>query len=139
MVDVNYVAVLLAGIASMIVGFVWYGPLFAKPWMKEMGLTAEDFKNDRANLGKTYSMSFVLSLVTAYILAHVMTFSESFYHNSMVSTGLSSGLWMWLGFIMPVQSTEVLFGKRSFKLFAMNTGYQLASILAMGVVIALMW
>lgn len=134
-VEVNYVSVLVAGIASMIVGFIWYSALFSKPWMKEMGLTEESMKGAKSQLGKTYTISFLLSLLTAYILTHVINFSENFYHYPIVTTGLTSALWMWLGFVMPVQATDVLFGGKSFKLFAINTGYQLVSLLAMGLVI----
>ncbi len=137
-VDVNYWAVLLAAVASMIVGFVWYMALFSKPWTKEMGISDKDMQAGKDKAGKMYGISFILSLLTAYILVHVMTFSLIFYHYTPVATGLSSAFWMWLGFIMPVQATDVMFGGKSFKLFAMNTGYQLASLLAMGLVIGLM-
>lgn len=52
--------------------------------------------------------------------------------------GITSAFWMWLGFIMPVQATDVLFSKKPFKLFAINTCYQLASLLGMGIVIGLL-
>lgn len=138
-VEVNYLAVLLAGIATMVVGFVWYGPLlFSKAWMKEMGKTMDDMKAGQSQMAKTYGLSFLLSLLTAYILTHVIVFSLNFYHYSLLQTGLTSAFWMWLGFVMPVQATEVLYGGKSFKLFAINTGYQLASLLAMGLVLGLM-
>jgi hypothetical protein len=138
-VEVNYLAVLLAGVVAMGVGFLWYGPmLFAKPWMKLMGYTAESMKKDQAKLGKTYTISFVLALVTAYMLSHVMTFSESYMHYDSLTTGLTSALSMWVGFVAPVQATDALFGGKPWKLFWINTGYQLATLLAMGVVIGLM-
>jgi hypothetical protein len=138
-IEVNYLAVLLAGVASMVVGFLWYGPmLFAKPWMKLMGHTKESMEKEKTNMGKTYGISFVLALVTAYVLSHVMTLSQNFYNTGAVMTGLTSAFWMWLGFIMPVQATDVLFGSKKFKLFLINTGYQLASVLAMGVVLGLL-
>jgi hypothetical protein len=83
-------------------------------------------------------MSFVLSLVTAYVLAHVMALSENFYHNPMMTTGLMTAFWSWLGFVMPVQLTAAIFGDKNFKLFGIDTGYQLVSLLAMGVVLALL-
>lgn len=136
-VEVNYVAVLLAAVAAMVVGFVWYGPmLFAKEWMKLMGHTAETMKKD--DMAKTYGISFVLALVTAYVLAHVMFLSENFFQYPSLQTGLTSAFWMWLGFVMPVQATDVLFGGKKWKLFAINTGYQLVSLLAMGVVLGLL-
>jgi hypothetical protein len=138
-IEVNYLAVLLAGVVTMVVGFLWYGPmLFAKPWMKLMGHTKESIEKEKTNMGKTYGTSFVLALVTAYVLSHVMTLSQNFYNTSAVATGLTSAFWMWLGFIMPVQATDVLFGSKKFRLFLINTGYQLASVLAMGVVLGLL-
>ncbi len=138
-VQVNYLAVLLAAVASMGVGLLWYSPvMFAKPWMKLMGHTEKSMEAAKDQMGKTYGMSFALALVTAYVLSHVMTFSMSYMQTMPVATGLSSAFWMWLGFVMPIQATEVLFGGKSWKLFKINTGYQLASLLAMGVVLALM-
>jgi hypothetical protein len=138
-VEVNYLAVLLAGVVSMGVGFLWYSPiLFAKPWMKLMGLTAEHMKQAQKEMGKMYFLSFVVTLVTAYVLLHVMTLSENYFHYSKVQTGLTTAFWVWLGFVAPVQLTDVLFGGKKWKLFVINTGYQLASLLAMGVVMGLL-
>lgn len=137
-VDVNYLAVLVGGVASMAVGFVWYTVLFGKLWTKLMGFTKESMEKAKEGMGKTYSISFVLSLLMAYVLSHVMTFSEHYFGNPAVMTGLTSAFWMWLGFVMPVQATDVLFSNKKFKLFAINTGYQLASLLSMGLTLGLM-
>jgi len=139
-VPVNYLAVFVAAIVSMVVGFIWYSPiLFAAPWMKLMGYTPESMKKDQQRLGKIYTISFVLSLITAYILSHVMTFSMNYFQGSysFVSTGVITAFWMWLGFVFPVQMTDALFGGRPGKLIAINTGYQLASLLGMGITLGL--
>lgn len=137
-VEVNFLTILIAGVASMGAGFLWYGPmLFGKPWMKLMGYTKESMEKAKKEMGKTYAISFVLSLVMAYVLSHVMTLSENFFHYPMLTSGLMSAFWMWLGFVMPVQSTEVLFSGKKWALFGINTGYQLVSLLVMGIVIAL--
>ena len=39
MLEVNYLAVLIAGIVPMIVGAIWYGPLFGKRWLGYMETT----------------------------------------------------------------------------------------------------
>src|SRR6266498_2968533 len=36
----NYWAILVAVAATMVLGFLWYGPIFGKAWMKEMGIPA---------------------------------------------------------------------------------------------------
>lgn len=137
MIEVNYLAVLMAAAVSMGVGFLWYSPLlFAKPWMKEMGYTERRIKAEQQKMGMMYGLSFVLALVTAYVLSHVMALSKNFYNYPMLQTALISAFWMWLGFVAPVQATDVIFGKKTWKLFWINTGYQLASLLVMGIVIS---
>lgn len=140
MIEVNYLAVFIAAILSMVIGFAWYSPvLFGKPWMKLMGYNSEDLKKEQKKMGKLYGISFILSLVMAYVLAHVMVLSMSFYDYTAVMTGITSAFWMWLGFIMPVQATMTIFStNKNFTLFAINTGYQLAVVLAMGVILGIM-
>ena len=138
-IQVNYLAVIAAGIVSMVLGFLWYSPaVLGKPWMKEKGISAETLKKEQKEMGKWYGVSFVFSLIMAYVLFHVMAMAMNFFHYTRLSTGLSSAFWMWLGFIMPVQATATIFGGKNFKLFGIDTGYQLVSILAMGVVLALL-
>lgn len=136
MIEVNYVSVLAAAIASMGVGFLWYSPLLlGNQWIKEMGLSKKDMEKGKKNANKMYMLSTIGAVLMAYVLYHVIEMSMAFYGYSKVQTGLTSAFWMWFGFVMPVQLTEVLFGGKSMKLFAINTGYQLASLVVMGIAI----
>lgn len=133
---VNLLAVLVAAISTMVVGFLWYSPLlFAKPWMREMGYDPQDkarVQEMQKSAGPAYLGSFLASLVSAFVLA-------LFFHWFRVQdlhAGLGVAFHVWLGFVATVQLTGVLFMKQSTKLFAINTGYQLASYLAMGAILA---
>ena len=138
-IEVNYIAVLLAGVASMALGFFWYSESFlGKPWMKEKGFTQESIKKAQKEMGMWYGLSFVVSLITAFVMSNVMTLSENFYHYPMHQTGLTSAFWMWVGFVMPVQVTATIFGNKNWKLLGIDTGYQFVSLLAMGVVLSLL-
>lgn len=139
-VEVNFIAVLLAAVVNMAIGFVWYSPvMFAKKWMKLMGYTTESMKKDQKEMGKWYGLSFLVALVTGYVLTHVMVLSENFFHYPMLQTGLTTAFWMWLGFVMPVQLTSTIFSKeKNLELFAINTGYQLLAMLAMGITVGFM-
>lgn len=135
---VNLFAVLACGVAAMIIGFLWYSPmLFAKPWVKEMGYDMNDkakMEEMKKKAGPAYGTSFVASLLTAFILAlilNALTINTPFY-------GMKLGFAVWLGFVATVQLTGVLFQGNSMKLFAINTGYQLACYLAMGAILS-MW
>lgn len=40
---IHLLAVVVAAISTMVVGFLWYSPLlFANPWMREMGYDPND-------------------------------------------------------------------------------------------------
>lgn len=134
---VNMLAVLVAAISTMVVGFVWYSPiLFAKPWMKEMGCDPNDkakVAEMQKSAGPAYGGAFVASLVSAYVLARILNALPIF----SLPHGLKVGFAVWLGFVATVQLTGVLFQKNSAKLFAINTGYQLVSYLAMGAILSL--
>ncbi len=133
---VNLWSVLVAAIATMILGFLWYSPLlFARPWMVAMGYDPEDkAKMDemRKSAGKSYGIAFVASLVAAFILGKIIdvtTVDSALY-------GMKIGFAMWLGFVTTVQLTAKLFGNQPTKLYLINTGYQLVCYLAMGAILA---
>ncbi len=136
LMGVHLLPVLVAAIATMVVGFLWYSPLlFAKPWMVLMGYDPEDksrLEEMRKGAGQSYAISFVASLVSAFVLAKIIeiaTVNSALY-------GMKIGFAVWLGFVTTVQLTGALFAKQPFKLYAINTGYQLVCYVVMGAILA---
>jgi hypothetical protein len=135
-IEVNFPGIFLSAAASILIRFAWYSlPLFGKQWMKLKGHTSESFDKERGRMRSLFSLSFAFAFLTAYMLWIVMALVENFYHYPRILNGLTSGFFMWLGFIMPVQATEEIFGGKNRWLFAINSGYQLVSILAMGIIL----
>lgn len=139
-VEVNYLAILLAVVVSMAAGFLWYSPvILGKQWMRERGLSKESLKAQQKEAGKWYAISAVATVLMAYMLSHVMTLSMNFYGYEALQTGLTTAFFMWLGFVFPVQFTATIFSdNKNWKLLGIYTGYQLVSLLLMGVVLGLM-
>lgn len=137
-VPINYPAVLGAAVASMVLGALWYGPLFGKLWIKLSGVGQEQIDRSKATgMGKLYGMAFVGSLVMSYVLAHALVFAGAYLNVQGISAGLTAGFWSWLGFVAPVTMGSVLWEGKPWKLWALNNSYQLLSLLAMGVILAL--
>jgi len=135
--SLNWLAILVAAISTMILGFIWYSPLlFAKPWTREMGYDLNDkAKMDemRKSAGPAYGGSFVASLISAFTLALILHGLQA----QSLQFGLMASFHIWLGFVATVQFTGALFAKQSMKLFAINTGYQLVCYLVMGTILVL--
>jgi hypothetical protein len=133
---INFLAVFVAAVATMVLGFLWYSPiLFARPWMRLMGVDS----NDKAKMaemqkgaGKLYGLSFVASVVSAIVLAKIIDITSI----NTILYGMKVGFAVWLGFVATVQLTGALFSKQPAMLFLINTGYQLVCYLAMGAILA---
>ncbi len=138
MVNINYLAVLVSAVVSMVLGSLWYGPLFGKRWMALSGINP-DMMNDpkaKAAMGKSYSIMFVGSLLMSYVLAHAIVFASAYLKVEGIAAGLMAGLWNWMGFIAPVTLGTVLWEGKSWKLWFLNNGYQLVYLLLAGVILS---
>lgn len=93
-ISINYLSVLVAAIASIIIGFLWYGPIFGKPWMKLMGFTPESMEAAKKGMGGRYATVTLTSFVAAYVLAHFVKIALVID----VAGALTLAFWIWLGF-----------------------------------------
>ena len=126
--SINYWAVLVAAISSFVIGGLWYAPfLFGNAWQKATGLTDEELKN--ANMGKTFGLSFILSVMIAYGMA-------MFFGGEVdLQMGLMYGSMTALCFVIPSMGTNSLFEHHSLKLFLINAGYNLVTYVVIGGII----
>ena len=135
-VPINNLAVLVSAIVSMVLGFLWYGPLFGKTWMSLSGITPDKIEAAKAKgMTKGYILSFIGSLLMAYVLAHSLFFASFYLKVSGISAGLMAGVWNWLGFIAPVTLGSVLWDGKPWKLWFLNNAYYLVNLLIMGIIL----
>lgn len=130
-VDINYLAVLVCGIISMVVGSMWYGPLFGKAWMKETGMTDEDVKD--FNPVKMYGIAFISHLVIALVMAYVIDLIGA----EGVIGGIRVALTAWVGFVAATMLINNLFQGKSTKLYIIDSSYHLVNMLIFGIIIVL--
>ena len=129
----NYLAILVAAVVDMIVGMLWYGPLFGKQWMAMMGFTPESMKSMKMTPKQAMLGGFVTALVFAYVLA---MFADVFGALG-VSGALSLAFWVWLGFVATMQAGSFLWEGKPFRLFVFNAVESFVAILAMALVVVL--
>ncbi|MBI5139353.1 DUF1761 domain-containing protein [Candidatus Nomurabacteria bacterium] len=120
----NLVALLLAALANMAVGMVWYGPLFGKTWMGLMGMTPDSMKTMPLTAKQAIFGGFITSLIMSYVLAHFAYLSgvENFWG------GLQLAFWVWLGFVATTSVSSFLWEGKPFKLFVLNAVEELIAL-----------
>ena len=59
---VNWLAVVVGMVLSMVMGALWYGPLFGNMWLRMIGKTAEELEASPFDYIKTAVASFVAML-----------------------------------------------------------------------------
>src|SRR5689334_4630694 len=116
--NVNFLAIIVAAIIEMVLGFLWYGPLFSKPWMALQGWTQERMQAGNPN-PVIYLVPFVGSLLRNYVLALLISATQM---GTLVG-GAGLGLLLGTGFIATAFASNYLFGSRPLKLYLIDTGY----------------
>lgn len=132
MVSVNYLTVLAAGVMHMFIGYLWYGPIFGKPWMAMMGFTKEGLEAAKKTMGQRYFASFVGALVTAFGLNYIVQVSG----DTTFGAGMECGLLAWLAFVAPALLGQILWENKPIKLYVLNVGYYLVTLTVVGGMLA---
>ena len=130
---VNYVAIIVAAIANMVVGYLWYSKmLFGKAWMKLMG---------KKDMGKKDSMpmmmgaGYISSVVMAYVLAIFIQLNGA----TTPLAGAMAAFWPWLGFVATVTLGSVLWEGKSIQLWVLNAAHHLVGMAVMGAVLVALY
>jgi len=128
----NYLAVAVAAIAYWVLGAVWFGVLFTKPWMQLENIPTEQVAAMKgAAAAFPYIMSFVLNLIIAFVLAQLCAWRNA----TTAARGASLGVLLWIGIVGPITYTTNMYEMRPLNLFLINEGYVLVGLFLMGAIL----
>ena len=126
-VDVNLLSVLVAAVAAMVVGFLWYGPLFGKAWMRLSGVRPQ-----KKSMMSGMLLGFLGALVLAFVLAAVIGLAGA----DTMGAGVAVAFWLWLGFSATHALGTVAWEGKSWSLFWLNALGGLVSLVIQGAILA---
>lgn len=139
--EIHYVTILVCAVAAMIIGSIWYGPIFGKMWMRIMcpeaaTMTEEQKKEMSKGMWAMYLVQFILSLITAWMLdLHISNWSGD-------ESSVAIAVCAWFGFILTTIAGQILWSGRSKKdawqMFLVSAGAQLVTFVVFGLLIALL-
>lgn len=128
----EFIGIIIAAIVGMAIGFIWFGPLFGKLWIKLSKFSQEDMDKVKAEgMKKTYLLAFLTVLIMAWGLnALIANFASS------MSEALRLGFLAWLAVVVPTMANSVLWEGKNKKLFLINIAERLVTILVMSAIVA---
>lgn len=131
----NWWAVIVSAVIAMVLGAIWFGPLFGKKYMEISGISAQSMERREAmkkESMKFWVIQFVLSLFQAWVL--------SWFIKVLASIGISGGVHtafgIWAAFVMPTMAAGAMWNADSAKVkwakFLLMAGQSLILFLIIG-------
>jgi hypothetical protein len=156
----NWIAILLAALSTLVVGFIWYNPkVFGNIWMKEIGMKEEDMKggNMFKMLAVTFIYAFLISFILQFLVIHQLgaigmiggdpTKALPSYNAFMADYGTAfrtfkqgalHGFMSGLFLALPLIGTSAMYERRSFKYVLVSGGFWVVCFTIMGGIICMM-
>ena len=126
---VSLLATFVATVLGFVLGALWYGPLFGRPWMAAVGMTTERIRRD-VSPAKTYGATFVLGLIASYVFGLYLGPAPG--RAFAIVAGAAAGV-CWVATAL---ATNYLFEGRPAALIAINGGYHAVRFTLMGLAFA---
>jgi len=132
--EINIVAVLLATVASMLVGWIWYAPpVVRRYWMKVVGHDEQSIKS--ASSAPIIVTIVVVNFMTASVLAGAAAIAQNFYGGSFLANTVVSTLILWVGFTAARMVTHDAFDRRPAGITVLNLAHELVTLTVMALII----
>ena len=130
--QLNILAIVLAVIANMIIGALWYSPvLFSNIWIKSLGKSMEDIHESNPNIG--YAYTTVAGIISAIVLSLFIGMLDTITIGSGALIGFLAGV----GIASARELSPTFFEGRKYTLFFISAGYHIVSLTVMGMIISL--
>ena len=133
-IELNWIAIILAALSTMVVGSLWYGPLFGKVWAK-LAKVNVNRNMSGVEAASLYMTAFLGSLITAIVLAMAAYVSYDFFGGSYLWNAVTITVLLWLGFTAARIHMHDSFETRPKKLTSLTLSHELVTLLIMAVII----
>lgn len=135
--EINLLAVLLAGFAGIAIGAIWFGPkTFFPVWWAAMGRKPGEEAAGATGPGLAFGLTFAAAFVQAFALTLFLQLAKASMPDLSPLDGLVIGALAGFGFAAASSISHKLFGGISLKVWVLEVGQDIVSLAAMGAIIA---
>jgi len=127
---VNWLAVIVCIVVSMVVGSIWFNPkTFYPAWWKAIG-RSEDDQPGMTNMGMVWG----LTMIATFVQVLFMSFMVNAMGTMSAFTGALTGFMLWLGFVAPSSLINKLFAGQ-LKAWVIEAGHHLVTFVLFGAIL----
>lgn len=127
MSDFALIPVLAGTAAFFLVGALWYGVLFSKPWQRAAGLSNTQLRE--GNMALIFGLTFAFEMLVAMVLWHLLARTDPpAFVVMMMAVGFAVGV------MTPAIGINYLYLRKPLALFLIDAGHFLVGMAAMGAV-----
>lgn len=132
MTEVSFFPVLAAGIAAVLIGWIWYHPkVFGGAWMARAGITPEMAERGK----KRMPLMALIALLASMLVAYVMNYFGIAWGVYDWIGAIELGFWTWVGFVAPTMLGMVLWEQKPVRYYAIVAGYWLVAFVVMAIIL----
>jgi len=129
-VRLNYLAIAVAAVACFLFEAAWYS-YFLQDWLDGIGRTMASLMATGVNPALQYSTA----LLSAAVIATAISCVTQLTGPQTAIRGMRVAALLWLGCVLTTWGTEYVFEVRTYKLFAINTGFWIIGMVIMGAIV----
>lgn len=131
--EINYWAVILATLSTLVIGSVWYAPkVFGDRWMRLARVTLSGRASEAI---VPIVVSTLVAFVTAWVLAGAIAIGWHFYGGGYFWNAIVTAVVLWAGLTAARVITHDAFERRPSSLTVLTIGHELVVFLVMAVII----
>jgi len=134
--SINWLAVILCVVASLVIGSTWFSPkVFFPAWMKAIEKSEMSDSNDQnmAPVIRIFGLTILASLVQAVFMGSMVNLMGGMSGGVTLASGALTGFLLWLGFVAPSSLTNKLFADRV-RAWYYEAGNHLVTFVVMGAI-----
>lgn len=131
--QINFWAVLVAAVATFLLGGMWYTALFGKLWVKLQGWSEEQVKEIQASMNP--AVFFGGMLVAYFVVALVIAILVTSFDLRGAAAGATLGFVLWVA-VAAIYMTGHLASHKPIGLFLIDASFQLIYLIGTGALIA---
>src|SRR5690554_3647533 len=132
--SVNWLAVVLAAVASMALGAAWYMGL-SRQWLAATGKTIAEIQANSGGQATPFIWGAAMQLIMAYFLALL---TQAVFGTVTVGNAVTLGVHLWFGFMVTGMIMNHRYEGQKWSLAVIDGGYALGIVIVQGVVIGLL-